>query len=144
MKYYNLNPEVAGGIGDRSIVNWATHPPVVQKLHYEFDGWLGGSIITSFPCFAVTAETKKAIEAGRLTGATFDDMLVSKSDLFNELHPDRALPQFFWLKVSGVALVDDFAISESNDLIVSHRALTIFETLGLSDSEVLPYSAERR
>ncbi|MEJ0022660.1 MAG: hypothetical protein WDN76_03890 [Alphaproteobacteria bacterium] len=140
--YFILEPEVAGSIGVRSDVDWETHPPTVQRLHYEFDGWLGGSIVASFPCFAVTAAARDEIEALKLSGASFEDMEVSKSDLFEELHPQKVLPQFFWLKVAANG-DGDFSTDKSNHLIVSDRALAIFEEQGLSDAVVTPLPSDR-
>lgn len=41
VKYFYLEPEVSGGLGDDAIMDTGVHPPVVTRLHYEFDGWLG-------------------------------------------------------------------------------------------------------
>ena len=40
MKYYVLEPEVAGGLGENSIVDHSVVPFQVTRLHYEFEGWL--------------------------------------------------------------------------------------------------------
>jgi hypothetical protein len=44
---------------------------------------------------------------GRATNVAFDDVEVTVSDQFNELHPDRKLPPFAWLKPEGKAGQDD-------------------------------------
>ncbi len=49
------------------------HPPVVYELHYEFQGWLVGDVVESFPPILVTRRLADAIEQERLTGADFDE-----------------------------------------------------------------------
>lgn len=49
-KFYVLEPEVAGGWGgDGTVVDREFHPPIVSRLVYEFDGWLGDDLVTTFP-----------------------------------------------------------------------------------------------
>ncbi|MGH7418144.1 MAG: hypothetical protein ACREKB_10245 [Candidatus Rokuibacteriota bacterium] len=40
MSYWILEPEVAGEIGEGTVLEPCTHPPVGHRLHYEFRGWL--------------------------------------------------------------------------------------------------------
>ena len=52
MNYHIVEPEVAGGVGPHTVMDRRAHPPVVTKLHYEFEVWLGdellkGSLATS-------------------------------------------------------------------------------------------------
>ena len=53
------------------------HPPVVYELHYEFQGWLVGDVVESFPPILVTRRLADAIEQERLTGADFDEAKVT-------------------------------------------------------------------
>ncbi|CDX39985.1 hypothetical protein MPLSOD_40275 [Mesorhizobium sp. SOD10] len=53
MDHFYLEPEVSGGLGDDTVMDTGVHPPpVVARLHYEFDGWLGDVIVTSFPAIS--------------------------------------------------------------------------------------------
>ena len=54
MEYYLIEPEVAGGIGEHSVIDRSSGKMVVRKLHYEFDGWLGDELLESTPCFIVS------------------------------------------------------------------------------------------
>jgi hypothetical protein len=45
MKYFYVEPEVAGGLGERTVMDRSTHPPVVKRLHYQLEGWLGDAIL---------------------------------------------------------------------------------------------------
>src|SRR5580700_5627195 len=92
--YYILEPEVAGGLGPRTIMDRSVHPPRVTHLHYHFEGWLGDQLVESFPCWLVTAAVGAEIKDAGLTGAEFGDAEVSASETFRELHPGRSLPSF--------------------------------------------------
>ncbi len=96
-----IQPEVAGGLGENTVMDRRVHPPIVSKLHYEFDGWGGDALLTSFPYFIVTEDAKKKLQSVGLTGMRFDKVEVTTSELFQELFPDRQLPHFVWLKVDG-------------------------------------------
>ena len=39
--FHVVEPEVAGALGDRTEMDSSIHPPIVKRLHYEFQGWLG-------------------------------------------------------------------------------------------------------
>ncbi len=123
MKYYILEPEVAGGIGPHTVMDRRTHPPVVSTLHYEFDGWLGDELLETFPCFIGTERIRDMIRENHFTGVEFASVEITKSDTFTELYPDRSLPNFVWLKVTGTAGTDDFGLEKKNRLVVSERAL---------------------
>jgi hypothetical protein len=123
MKYFALEPEVAGEIGPDSEVDYSVFPPNVTKLSYRFHGWLGDDIIESFPCYLVTERLKAQLEIASLTGYRFDSAEISTSSLFHDLYSDRALPNFVWLIPTGVAGVDDFGLSATHQLIISDQAL---------------------
>jgi hypothetical protein len=136
MRYFSIRPEVAGNIEMRSDADWKTHPPIVRKLHYEFEGWLGDAILEAFPCFIVTTELWEAIEQARLTGVRIDHAETSTSSLFRKIYPGRQLPAFCWLRPIGHAGADDFGISSNLVLIVSERALELLRRFGIEHADV--------
>jgi len=136
MKFYIVSPEVAGEIGDDSIVDMSTRPPRVDKLQYVFHGWMGDCIVESIATFVVTASVADEIRMSNLTGFEFDCVQVLLSEEFTELFPNQGVPNFFWLKVNGVVGVDDFSINGAVDLVVSDSALAIFVRHGLQYAEV--------
>src|SRR5216683_5356058 len=133
MKYYAVEPEVAGGWGENTVTTGAPGKSTVQRLHYEFDGWLGDELLESTPCFIVTQRLAREIEHSRFTGAAFDEVEISKSDLFNQLHPDLQLPRFAWLKIEGTPGRDDFGIAPGLMLVVSERALALLKRVGFAN-----------
>lgn len=142
MKYYLIEPEVAGGLGEGTIMNREIHPPDVTKLHYKFDGWLGDVLVESFPCFVVTLEAVKQLQKLSATGAQFSDVLITKSAQFDELCPDRVLPEFRWLKVTGKAGFEDFGLAKDFRLVVSDRVLNVLKSLGLTNALVDDFQLE--
>lgn len=140
MDYYELAPEVAGQMGENTLLDSSVHPPEVSKLHYEFDGWLGDDLLETFPCYIVSAALRADIEASVPPQFyEFDQLEVTKSELFMELHPKKELPRFFWLRVKGRAGLDDFGMTESSRLVVSDSAMNVLSAHNLSHCEVTKY-----
>lgn len=132
MDYYVVEPEVAGGFGDRTIIDWSSGKMEVKKLHYQFDGWLGDELLESTPCFIVSERLAHEIGLKQLTGVTFADVEVTVSDEFNELYPNQPLPKFVWLKLEGEPEKDDFWLTSDLNLVVSERAILVLKDIGIS------------
>lgn len=139
MKYYQLEPEVAGGFGEHTVIDRAPGKMVVHKLHYEFDGWLGDELLESTPCFIVSERLAREIERAHLMGISFDKAEVTTSDQFTELYPNRQIPEFIWLKVNGKAGRDDFGIAAGLQLVVSERAYDLLKAFSISNALVRPF-----
>ena len=76
MKYYMIEPEVAGEIGENTIYDNYDEiinqkkKPIISHLHYIFDGWLGDELLEVTPCFP------------QLDGTGVDlNLLLAKSDV---------------------------------------------------------------
>jgi hypothetical protein len=142
MKYSFIQPDVAGGWGENTRADTTVHPPHVRKLHYEFEDWSGDVILESFPCYIVTDQARKALDGLGATGISYDHVEVTKSIGFEALHPaGRRLPDFLWLKVTGVAGQDDFGIAPCPDLrlVISSRALEALRPLGITNALIQDY-----
>jgi hypothetical protein len=111
MRCFEIEPDVAGGIGRGTVMDTSVHPPVVTKLVYQFEGWFGDSIVTTFPCFLVTEDVKRRLVDLGASGAAFAQAEITISENFHELQPDVELPPFVWLKIDGQAGRDDFGIA---------------------------------
>jgi hypothetical protein len=142
MEYHILEPEVAGGLGEGTVMNRSVHPPDVKLLHYNFDGWLGDVLVESFPCFIVTVEAVKKLQGLPATGVDFGDVRVTKSAQFQEIHPYQTLPEFKWLKVIGKAGREDFGLASDFRLVVSDRVLHVLRSLGLSNALIEVFQPE--
>ncbi|SRR6266508_5333537 len=140
MKFFALSPEVAGQLGQNTVMDTTVHPPLIKRLHYEFDGWLGDDIVESFPCYIGTERLVRATMSANPVGVEIADVETSTSATFRELYPDRQLPPFFWLQVTGVAAEDDLGISPDQQLVVSERVLDIWRSFQLDNCEIEPYA----
>jgi hypothetical protein len=137
--YFLILPEVAGGLGKNSEMSRDTHPPVVLRLHYEFDVWLGDDLLESFPCFIATRRLAESIAEHRLTGVSYGEVEVSRSGEFEDLYPNRVLPEFVWLRISGRAGEDDFGTDAMARLVVSEQVLELLKTVNFNHGNVTPF-----
>lgn len=139
MIYKLIEPEVAGGLGNQTELDNSVFPPYIKKLNYEFDGWLCDDILESFPCYIMTESLRKEIESRNLSGIGFDNVLISKSDTFSELYPNKKLPLFFWAKIFGSKNKDDFFITEKNILAISDKAYSVLQKFNISHADTEEY-----
>ncbi|MEV6278637.1 hypothetical protein [Nocardia sp. NPDC051832] len=140
MRFHLIEPEVAGGHGPGTVYDWSTVPATVTKLEYEFADWLGDALLESTPCFVVTAEVAGQIARMGLSGATFDDVIVSISPEGEELM-DAELPAWRWLKPTGKPGESDFGVNDALSLVVSDRALAVLADAGIRNADVTEWRA---
>ncbi|MBA1143191.1 hypothetical protein [Mesorhizobium neociceri] len=86
-RYFEIEPDAAGGIGRGTVMDRSVHPPVVSKLVYQVEGWFGDSIVTTFPCFLVTDEAKRGLLKIGISGAKFAEAEVTTSEEFHQRQP---------------------------------------------------------
>lgn len=141
MKYYLLQPEVAGGFGENTVIDRSSGKMVVLKLHYVFDGWLGDVLLTSSPCLIATEDAMRKLQSIGATGVRFDEVEVTTSDLFQELYPNRQLPRFVWLQINGRPGHDDFGVGRQYGVVVSERALEVLKSLGIANAIIKPFDS---
>lgn len=134
--YKLIEPEVAGSLGERTQMDNSFFPPLIINPHYEFEGWLGDDILESFPCYIVTEKLRTGIEHEKLTGISFDDVIISKSETFLELYSNKELPNFFWAKISGESYRDDFFITEKNGLAISEKAYSLLKNYNIDQADI--------
>jgi hypothetical protein len=125
VKYFNIEAEVAGGLGPHSIAREVPGQLLVEKLHYVFEGWQGDELLESAPCYIVTQQLADRLRAGGMRGVSFDQVEISRSEIFDELHPNETLPPFVWMKITGTKGKDDFFFAAYARLVVSQRVWQI-------------------
>jgi hypothetical protein len=126
--FYFVEPEVAGGLGDSTVIDTSCHPPIVSSLEYRFEGWLGDEILESFPCFIVAKSLAGRMLDKKISGFSLGRVLITVSDKFQEISPNLLLPEFLWLKISGSPGVDDLGLASDNRLVISQKAKGVFES----------------
>lgn len=136
MKFFALDPEVAGELGKNTVMDNSVHPPKVSRLHYELDAWLGDDLIQSFPCYLATERLRRKLETASVNGVAFAPVEFSLSANFKERHPSKVVPSFAWLKITGCASKDDFGVEADGRLVVSERALELIKQLTLKHCDI--------
>src|SRR5579871_6629670 len=136
MKFYRLEPEVAGGFGDDTVINHSVSPPRVERLDYQFEVWSGDELLESFPCFIASERLSNAIKQLNAPGVRFADVKITQSEEFEELYPGKVLPEFKWLQVFGTPGQDDFGISKDFRLVVSEAILDTLKSYALSHCDI--------
>ena len=77
MRYFKIDPEHVGGVGPRTVLDFSDHPPIVKRLHFEFEVWLGDDLVQGYPCYLVTKRLGERINAGGFTGVRFREAEVT-------------------------------------------------------------------
>jgi hypothetical protein len=135
-RYYKLEPEVGGGIGPATTGNLTVRPPRLSHFNYEFDIWPRDPLLEAISTYIVTDALKDRLIEAAASGVRFADVEVSTSDIYQELHPGRALPSFTWMQICGEPCKDDFGLSASGDLIVSKRMLDLLRQAGMKNCDI--------
>lgn len=139
MRYFFFEPEAAGALGENTVIDASVHPPRVDKLHFEFSGWLGDAILETFPCVIATQSAAEALERRGVTGIQLAEVEVSVSAGFREMYPAREIPRFRWLKVQGEAGNHDFGIAADLRVVVSEQALDVLRPFGIKHALTEPF-----
>jgi hypothetical protein len=140
MPYFALTPDVAGELGRHTELDRSTHPPVVLHLHVVFSDWLGDDLLANYPCFLVTEKMGERLLPEQLTGFELADVEVGLSPEAVELLEGQELPEFRWLKISGVAGSEDFGLIPGHaKLVVSDRALEVLREGSLEYCDIEDY-----
>ncbi len=138
LRYFVLQPEVAGGTGPKTVfIDRCARPPVMSHFNYQFDGWLGDPILETIGNIIVTEPIKDRLTRLKASGASFAAVEVSKSSEFEDLYPGRELPPFVWLQVYGHAGQDDFSYTSDHVLMVSERILDVLRESGMSNCTIV-------
>ena len=124
-RYFVLEPEIPGHLGEGTELDHSVWPPRVRRLVYEFYGWRGDELLESFPAFIVTADLGARLEVAALTGFELSDVEVTTTEDFRESLPEVTLPPFRRLEVTGIAGEADLGMTSKGQLVVSERAFDV-------------------
>ena len=94
--FWSLEPEVAGEIGDGTVMDTSLHPPEVSKLVYRMMSWLGDALLESFPCYVVTGAVAADLGSSELSGFVLDDVEIEVDRQFTELYPNGCISGAEW------------------------------------------------
>ena len=136
MRYFIVEPEVAGGLGEHTTIDRSMHPPVVFKLHFQLDGWLGDDLLETFPCYIISDRLREQLDKTSFSGFRISEVEFSKSEEFEDHYPNKILPAFYWLKVFGKAGVDDFGVSKDFKLVISEAVLDVLKNFKIDNCDI--------
>ena len=155
---YELKPEVPGGWGPDSIVTYIKDEETgvsrydeIKFLHLQVEGWLGGDLLATNPCYMITARLAKAFVAARITGYEVADMKVTASEIYGELQKNEPFPPVKRLIPKGRVhsnsplncvsswTLEDVCCSERGSLFVSKRCLDVIYAHNFSTCKIIPY-----
>jgi hypothetical protein len=139
MAYFRLEPEVAGELGDGTVMDTSVHPPNVSSLHYEITDWLGDHLLESYPVYLISEQLGHALTQSGLHQFDLRDARVTLSPDAQELLADVDIPKFRWFVVTGTAGRDDIGVTDNTRLVVSDRALEVLRSYPLNNCDVEPY-----
>ncbi|MBS4104325.1 hypothetical protein [Tsukamurella paurometabola] len=126
-----LEPEVAGGLGEGTVLDASVHPPIVSELEYEVAGWLGDDLIAGFPVYLVSPRLLAAMETARLTGfAVNPNCRVTVNEQVHAELNSSDVSTFTWIDIPG-ATSDDLHVTADLLLGVSDRAWEVFSQFTL-------------
>lgn len=135
---FRLDPQVAGELGEGTVLDGSTHPPRVSQVVYVLDQPDADESIQSFPVFLVSTNLGSRLQDAGLTGFELSGVIVRPSDNYLAIYGDVPLPQYLWLQVTGTAEETDCWLDESLQVCVSDRMMAIMELVTLSDCLVEP------
>lgn len=140
-EYYHIKPERAGELGEKTEIDTSEHPPIVHKLHYRFHDLPEDDILKAFPCYIVSDDLKNRIESKELTGYELADVYVSKERSLAERAPDKELPKFHWLKITGTPGEDDFGKTDMARLVISDTVLELLQEVSTRYAQLEEYQS---
>jgi hypothetical protein len=142
-KFFELEPEAAGFIGDKTVGDLHVRPLELKTLEYILEWEPTDDVIQSVTVYLITEQVKEALEAIGVTGAAFDhDNLKVKGDSqYRSTHKGLKcdLSKWWWLRVTGKGGIDDFGFSKTYSLVVSERVLNVLRRFKLEYCEVSEY-----
>lgn len=136
---YALDPEVAGELGENTVLDPSSHPPVVSKLEYEIAGWLGDDLITSFPVYLVSPGLLRAIEEAHLSGyfVNPNSEVTVNEQVVDDFSGSDVL-EFKWIEIEGKYGESDLFLTDDFLLGLSDTAWQVFSKFNLSHCDVEP------
>lgn len=130
---YRLDPQVAGELGDGTLLDSSTHPPTVGQVDYVLDQPDADEFIQSFPVFLVSEKLGARLQEKGLTGFALTDVSVRPSDNYLATYGDAPHPQYLWMQVTGASAQVDCWLDATFQVCVSDRMMAVIEAAGLSD-----------
>ena len=129
---YSIDPQVAGELGDGTVLDSTVHPPSVSQVEFILDYPETDDIVQSFPVYLVTSQLAARIEQAEMVGIVLADAIVRPSEEYVAAFGDAPHRSYRWLQPVIVDAADAW-IDSSLQLCVSDRMMSVLEGAVLSD-----------
>lgn len=152
MELYFIEPEVSGGHGEQTIYGSVEADAnegisgTIKFLHYEFEGWLGDDLLESTPAFIVSSNLENALKKSEFKDYKLEKCLITKSDVFMELYPNKEIPSFVRFIPFGTVEVEgenfnnwsghNFCLSPKGELVVTKKALDFLKKFSIKHCDI--------
>jgi hypothetical protein len=131
---YRLDPQVAGELGERTVMDASTHPPIVPHVDYVLDYPDADDLIQSFPVFLVSEGLAQRMTRARLTGPAFEDVTVRPSKEYRETYGRAKHRRYRRLIITGTG--DDCWLDNDHQLCVSDRMMRLLEDADIGGCDI--------
>ena len=128
---FALEPHVAGELGEATVMDHSTHPPVVTEVEYVLDTPHADDLIESFPVFLVTVGLATALTG--IAGVSFGHAEVRPGDRYLEVYGEVPHPSYVRLLIAGGP---DIWIGDDLLLYVSDRLMALLREFNLTYCDV--------
>lgn len=113
----------------------------VEELGFEFDIFPEEDIISGTrEIYIISTILANNLLNTNLTGFEIDNVKIEYSLNYKHFHQDKQNLQYHWLKVCGVAGLEDFGLTEKYELVVSENALSFLRDFKILDADIMPFS----
>jgi hypothetical protein len=126
-----LDPQIAGELGGRTVLDSTTHPPVVRELEYVLDQPEADDLIQSFPVFLVGVDLARRLQEAGLSGVGLAEAVVRPSAEYTAAYGRAPHRSYRRLQPGNVG--EDCWVDDSGRLCVSDRMMRILDDAELSD-----------
>lgn len=152
MTLFFLEPEVSGSHGEQTI--YGSEVDVAKEgisgkikfLHYEFEGWLGDDLLESTPAFIISSNLEDELKKSEFKDYKLEKCLITKSDVFKELYPNKELPSFSRFIPLGTVELEgenynnwsghDFCLSSKGELVLTEKALDFLNKFSIRHCDI--------
>jgi hypothetical protein len=119
-----LEPLIAGELGDDTVLDTGSHPPLVRSVEFVLDAPTDEDLIESFPVFLVSEELGSALAAAKLNGFRLDDADVRPSSEYLAVFGEVPHKRYRWLRMISSGASDCW-LDDQYRLCVSDRMYSL-------------------
>ena len=145
MRFYQINPQTIGWVGDDAVEeDMEARPVIIHKLQIDLEFWPDDDLVEAgLYGYCGTTKLMRAIKEAELTGVDFDKVEVIEGEQFfiqRKSHPNTELPELHWFKFyTGIPGTDDFGLLTgpvTSPLVVSEKALVLLKSFNHQKMEI--------